>query len=221
MPGRYISPVAACTSDAADSVRVCHSAALLRDSIAHARELIWQTIKFPKDHSGPGVSCPQILDWPHQPFVSWDEDAGPGSEYERLHCNVFGRLPPFQVQLQVRKVPRALAQKSSVDAGGVCHMGRLKRLVVLPRTHEVLQHCGVVEADGELLCRYYDSIANRSYSRPEPDMPVAEPAVTCIYVYMYIYDCCCRGVGYESINHILELEIWSTNLNDDGHFSDK
>ena len=178
MPGRYISPVAACTSDAADSVRVCHSAALLRDSIAHARELIWQTIQFPKDHSGPGVSCPQILDWPHQPFVSWDEDAAPGTEYDRLHCNVFDRLPPFQVQLQVRKAPGPFAQKSSVDAGGVCHMGRLRRLAVAPRTHEILQHCGVVGADSELLCRYYNSISNRSYSRPEPSRPAAEPAVT-------------------------------------------
>jgi len=40
MPGRYISPMSACTSDARDCVAACHSSALLHESIAHARELI-------------------------------------------------------------------------------------------------------------------------------------------------------------------------------------
>ena len=64
-----------------------------------------------------------------------------------------------------------------VDAGGVCHMGRLRRLAVSPRTQGVLQHCGVFETDNELICRYYDPDQSRSFTRREPEEPRAEPAV--------------------------------------------
>ena len=72
MPARFISETQACTASAADSTTVCHSAELLARTIAHARELLWQTVTFPKDHNSPGVSCAQVLDCLHQPFLTWD-----------------------------------------------------------------------------------------------------------------------------------------------------
>jgi len=61
MPGRFMSPAAACTADA-EGAPACHSSQLLRRSVAHVRELLWQMVAFPKAHSTPGASCPQILD---------------------------------------------------------------------------------------------------------------------------------------------------------------
>ena len=72
MPGRFMSSVSACTADL-QGASACHSSLLLLNSIAHARKLIWQTVSYPKYHSLPGVSCEQILDWPHQSYVTWDE----------------------------------------------------------------------------------------------------------------------------------------------------
>jgi len=130
MPARFISETQACTADKHASDTVLHLQALLARSIAHARELLWQTVSHPKEHSAPGVLCAQILDWPHKPFLTWDEHASPGTEYARLHCNVFDRLPQFQLQLLARAAPRPHSGRLSVDAGGVCHMGLLRRMVV-------------------------------------------------------------------------------------------
>ena len=57
-----MSQAAACTADT-EGAPACHSSQILRRSIAHSRELLWQTVAFPKAHSTPGVSCLQILDW--------------------------------------------------------------------------------------------------------------------------------------------------------------
>ena len=178
MPARFISDTQACTADKHASASVCHSPALLARSIAHTREMLWQTVSYPKEHSAPGVSCAQILDWPHQPFLTWDELASPGTEYARLHCNVFDRLPQFQLQLQARAAPQMHSGRSSVDAGGVCHMGPLRRMAVrAPNLQAVLQHCGA-GADGGLRCRYYNPSTQRSAVRAEPSIARSAPAVS-------------------------------------------
>jgi len=164
MPARYMSPSSACTADLA-GMSACHSSELLLRSLAHARELIWQTVLYPKYHSSPGVSCEQILDWPHQPFLTWDEQIGLGTVYERLHCSVLDRLPQFQVQLEERVSPRQHSGRSSVDSGGVCHMGRLKRMPARVPNADVLQHCAQT-ANG-LACRYFDPVTHASYVRKE------------------------------------------------------
>jgi len=162
--------------DAGSSAAACHSAKLLLRSIAHARELLWQTVHFAKGDAAtqaqPGVSCEQILDWPHQAFLTWDEHTHPGTAYPRVHCNVFDRLPQFQLQLQPRAAPRAHAGRTSLDPGGACHMGRLRRLA-LPETADVLQHCAGLERG--LACRYYDPATGRSAVRTEDEAPAPAP----------------------------------------------
>ena len=176
MPSRYMSPTAACTADAA-GMSACHSSALLLRSIAHARELMWQTVSFPKYHTSPGVSCDQILDWPHQPFLTWDEQVSSGTTYDKLHCSVLDRLPQFQIQLQARATARQRPSRDSVDPGGVCHMGRLRRMPVHVRPSEVLQHCAQTADADALTCRYFDPINQTSSVREERSQVKKPPAI--------------------------------------------
>ena len=127
MSRRFVLDTQSCTAAAALRPQFCHSVALLAKSIAHARESIWRTVKFPSHHTGEGVACSHILDWPHQMFHTWDEQTFSVKPPDSLFCNVFDRLPVFQMRLVPRTRPRAHSERTSVDRGGVCHMSRLRQ----------------------------------------------------------------------------------------------
>jgi len=182
MPGGFVSDTQSCAVDTSRRDVVCHSEILLAQSIAHARELIWRTVAHHTGEAPPSrqASCSHVLDWPHQGFHTWDEQTftAPHAPAE-VYCNVLDRLPRFQLMLAPRTRPRPHSGRTSVDRGGACRMGRLRRMASTRGAHEHVQYCMRGREDSTH-CRYLDTsdpAAPRSVRREEADIPArARPA---------------------------------------------
>ena len=133
-PGRYMSSTQCCTAEATTA---CQGAARLQQALTQIRSGAWTTVEHV--HS---TKCQRIIDWPHVASATWDHGTILGDE-DTAFCNVFDRLPAFQLKESARATLRPHPAQTSVDRGGACHMGRLRRLPPEQKlkTTDVLQHC--------------------------------------------------------------------------------
>jgi hypothetical protein len=73
--------------------------------------------------------CKEQLDWPFEAGTMRDKSVNPGRNNASQECNVLDRLPLFQYRyMPVGRVQAPLDQRTSVDEGGSCHMGRSVQL---------------------------------------------------------------------------------------------
>jgi len=166
-PGRFMSEFLVCTS--ADIDADCSAARdyALRATLQQLRSALWQTVKYVPGAAGP---CLEALDWPVQHAALVDADSYAGSQSAEASCNVYDRLPDFQLRLSQGAAGVPSAHLTS--AQGVCRMGRLRRIgpsSLLPA--HTIQHCS--QSESELRCVVRQDNARRqnttfAASRPTP-----------------------------------------------------
>ena len=174
MHARYMSDTQSCAADYQLRASHCHSRAYLNTAIQHLRAG-WNTVRHLPESTG-ATSCDHVLDWPHQPFLTWDENKHDGTRYDTAYCNVYDRLPQFMLRTTARSVPRDEVVGTSVSRGGVCHMGRLRRIkpAVSSDAAEILQDCFSNTQD-ELECRFLKRDTTTSVFRTIPTMAAHIP----------------------------------------------
>ena len=176
MPARYMSDTQSCVANYEDRDRDCHSQAFLDAAILHLRA-DWATVQHLPESSS-ATSCSHVLDWPHQDFHTWDGKKHEGTAYSTPYCNVYDRLPPFMLQMAIRSEPRPKGVETSVSRGGVCHMGRLRRIAPIPLgaadSGNILQDCFNKSQD-ELHCRYLNRATQKTSFHPVPTMAAHKP----------------------------------------------
>jgi len=165
-PGRFMSEFLACT---AQDQRQCQSAELRTQSLASLRRADWQDVRWVEGSQGP---CTHVLDWPMQTVDMVDGSIYAGVESEREWCNVYSRLPSFQLRL-ARALPKPPEHTSSVQ--GVCRMGRLRRIrpTAQPGSFS-LQHC--TQSEHSLTCtvlRADGTPGQVVFAAPRPEQPSA------------------------------------------------
>jgi hypothetical protein len=177
-PARFMSDASACVDGTLQGSTVSYACKgrplLLAATQLHRRG--WSTVAF---HTSSG-SCTRVLDWPHRAFKTADGLNGGDAETAPEYCNVFDRLPSFAVRyvtVELDKIQKRMLLPSTAP-GGVCHMGRLKRL---PKngTSDSVQFCTAFPAHSR--CRML-SVVNQSdatlqVSSYETDIPVQDSYV--------------------------------------------
>ena len=148
--GAFMSEVQLCAANSQDRLS-CQGSAQYARALAWMRSSDWNVVEL----INPGTRCDAVLDWPSTPYRAFD-----GTEYSRgalpEHCNILDRVPSFAIRRAQRTLPRMGRATSTLDPGGVCHMGRLPRLTSKP----VGNRGAVWDADGcrrherQVICRY-------------------------------------------------------------------
>ena len=88
-PARFMSEFAACTAADTEACRTTPDATMLA-----VRRTDWQEVTWDAAGEAP---CTETLDWPVQRVVLVDRDEQPAVREPPAFCNVYDRLPPFEV----------------------------------------------------------------------------------------------------------------------------
>ena len=159
---RFIHDTMACTAYEGEKDSVCHGSGLLSKALRDVRSSGWIGL----DLKQGALGCQRITDWPHQPFSAWDHsDSASGSSDD---CSIHDRLPSFQLRY-ARNMPSGARSRTSVSAGGVCRMGRLRRVTISSAPHLILQHC-YSDADSRH-CKFLNTNTRRAQTETMPDIP--------------------------------------------------
>ena len=80
--------------------------------------------------TGPGASCPNLVDWPDDPSTlrTGERWAGNPQRAEQRGCGMLGRLQPFLVRTFNEAAitePLDPLRQTTFDKGGDCHLGRV------------------------------------------------------------------------------------------------
>ena len=177
-PARFMSDASACVDGDLQGSKVtyrCKGRSFLTAATQMHRKT-WNTVAF---HTSL-ESCKRVLDWPHRAFKTADGLDGGDTGDEDRYCNVFDRLPSFAVRYVTVGLD-ALQKRLRVPStapGGVCHMGRLKRL---PKnsTSDSVQFCTAFPKHSRcrMLSVVNPSDATLQVSTYETDIPVQDPYV--------------------------------------------
>lgn len=89
-PARFMSEFAACTAADTEDCRTPTPDA----TVAALRLSDWQPVQWNPADDAP---CTETLDWPVQRVVLVDRDEPPAVREPPAFCNVYDRLPPFEV----------------------------------------------------------------------------------------------------------------------------
>ena len=89
-PARFMSEFAACTAADAEGCRMPTPDA----TVAALRRTDWQEVQW---HAAGDAPCTETLDWPAQRTMLADRDEEPALRDPPAFCNVYDRLPPFEV----------------------------------------------------------------------------------------------------------------------------
>lgn len=183
-PGRFVSDFITCVGSSNDLTNngACRDSNLLERAIMKSRRFDWQTLEL-LDRGNKFSTCSRILDWPHESYILRDRNTLTFKSTE--WCNVYSRLNVFA--MRYIRVPLKPPDKNtaSTSKGGVCRMGRLKRLPLVasnrlhdthvshrcwvdnPTTTEVEENLSCVTTFPETLLKDGDSIGRRTVTQTQ------------------------------------------------------
>lgn len=127
-PGRFISDFMTCiaSSHSLSSQGHCRYNGLLKEALQGARRFEWQNLTL-VDRDGLYSTCARVLDWPHESYTLRDRLST--THKSTAWCNVYPRLNVFAMRyVRVPIQDKSTEESVSTAKGGVCRMGRLKRL---------------------------------------------------------------------------------------------
>lgn len=148
--GAFMSDVQICAADSRERLS-CQGSAQYARALAWMRSSDWNVVEL----VNPGTRCDAVLDWPSTPYRAFD-----GIDYSRTplpeHCNILDRVPSFALRRVQRTLPRMGRATTTLDPGGVCHMGRLPRLSSSPSGNRgaVWDVDGCRRVNEQILCRH-------------------------------------------------------------------
>lgn len=173
--GAFMTEVELCAAGDADR-EACRGVDALGRARSWLRSANWHVVAL----SRPGNPCPAVLDWPSVPYRAFDGSKEQGVALPDT-CNILERVPSFALRRRMRTLPRIRPATTSLDPGGVCHMGRLPRLHASPvvgnrgsiwDVHACRQH------DELVLCQYKTqrdgkmSLEETMFQKQQPSPPV-------------------------------------------------
>jgi len=129
-PGLFMTEIDICAAH----LESCKGRESLLQAVAWSRSEEWNFVNV----RSPEASCQQILDWPHVPMKLYDGSFFDPPQPLPTSCNIVDRVPSFAIRKARRtSVLRSTTQQTSLSPGGVCHMGRLRRMPapVIPPSH--------------------------------------------------------------------------------------
>ena len=132
--GLFMSDIRVCISP---NPKECQNEYELRDAILWVRSDQWHVVRM----KNTVPACSRMLDWPHVTFRMYD-----GERVERVadqSCNILDRTPNFAIRKTKKHSVRVDGKmyKSTTEKGGVCHMGRLKRISERNSPGHFMQKC--------------------------------------------------------------------------------
>ena len=143
-PAWFMSEIHLCTAPNTDRMS-CRSQTNLQKTLSWLRTRnMWKIVELV---DGRYPHCDRVLDWPHLSFRLYD-----GARVSRDNdyaCNIIHRTNNFAFRISSRSTAlRSI--KSSIDVGGVCRMGRLKRISAGKQSLNRVQKCRTTE--GGIYC---------------------------------------------------------------------